>query len=90
MVFSGGTKLTLPAVLFVKIGLKDGPEASDAKESTLLSALTETVDFEAGDFKGADLDNPTLETDLATGAIQGAGGTVTGDKTTLGEDFFWA
>ena len=36
--FEGGTDLTLLYVLFVRLGLKEGPEASEARESTLLDA----------------------------------------------------
>ena len=61
----------------------------DANESTLLAALTETVDLKAGDFKGADLDNPTLEADLAQGAFLVTGFRATEDNTTRG-DFFCA
>ena len=41
----GGTELTLPVGDLVKVGLKEGPEASDAKGSKLLAALTDTVDL---------------------------------------------
>ena len=86
--FIGGMELTLPEGPLDKLGLKEGPEVSDAKESKLLAALTETVDFEAGDLMEADLDDPALETDLAEGVILVVGFKATGDNTTRG-DFFW-
>ena len=58
----------MPGKLYIKLGLKEGPKASEAKESTLLATLTDTVNFEAGDFKGADLADPTLEAVWVTGA----------------------
>ena len=66
----------------IKLGLKEGPEASDTMESKLLAALTETVDFEAGDLMGADLADPALDTDLAEGAVLVAEFKTTGDNTT--------
>ena len=56
-------------VLLVKLGLEEGPEASEAKKSTLLAAFTEIVDLEAGDLMGEDLDNPALDADLVRGAV---------------------
>ena len=41
----GGTDLTLLTDDLVRLGLKEGPEASEAKECKLLAAFTHTVDL---------------------------------------------
>ena len=51
-----------------------------ARDSTLLAAFTETVDFAAGDLKEADLTEPAFDNELAAGVIGGAAGTTTTDR----------
>ncbi len=70
-----------------ELGLKEGPEASDAKESMLLAVLTD--DLEAEDLMGPDLTDPAFDTDLAEEAVLVAEFKATGDNTTRG-DLFWA
>ncbi len=86
--FEGGTDLILLTDVFVRLGLNKGPEALEAREPTLLATFTDTVDFVARDLKWADLVDPALDNNLATGAAWGTGGTPTGDKATLGDDFW--
>ncbi len=64
--FEGGTELTLLTDVFVRLGRKEGPEPSEARESTLLAAFIDTVEISRGQIKQADLADPALDKGLAT------------------------
>ena len=61
------------------LGLNLRPEASEGILSTDLPGSTETIEFEGGDFKGADLGDPNREAGMVCRGHQNMGKTTEGD-----------